>query len=249
MSAINWHAVKWSLSVTTLTVLMAAAMDAQEHIAPGTKVFLQSMHGFEADLTVALIGSNVPVVIVKDRKAAALEVSGRHSQRRGTAFGPDVVEEATLTITNTETGVVIDAYTVTAETTEKLARACAKRLQEKMALPAMAPARKQQPPEGSATVTRASRIFVQGDFNHVTDFIETLRSELNTLGFPVQVVQRGEEYDYNVIFVQADTNASAVVLDRGGALVASVLDSGFRAKGVTEGAAKKLAKRMTTIKR
>ena len=61
-------------------------------------------------------------------------------------------------------------------------------------------------------------------------------------------VSRGSEYGYNIIFAQEDTAASAVVLDRQAMLVASVVDTGFRVKGVTEGAARKLAKRLAATK-
>jgi hypothetical protein len=93
------------------------------------------------------------------------------------------------------------------------------------------------------------RLFIQGDFNRLADFTETLRGELRALGMPIRVVQRGDEYDYNVVFVLDDTNASAAAFDRQGLLVASVIDIGFRAKGVSEGAARKLAKRMAWFKR
>jgi hypothetical protein len=65
---------------------------------------------------------------------------------------------------------------------------------------------------------------------------------------PIRVVQRGEEYDYNIVFILDDSNATAAALDRQGLLVASVIDVGFRAKGVSEGAARKLAKRMASFK-
>lgn len=71
-------------------------------------MFLQNLGSFEADLTVALIGSNVPVVIVKDRKAAALEISGRRTQKRGGTFAPEWIEEVTITIRSIESGVVIE---------------------------------------------------------------------------------------------------------------------------------------------
>ena len=63
------------------------------------------------------------------------------------------------------------------------------------------------------------------------------------------VVQRGDEYDYNIVFVQNDTNAAAVALDRGGLLVASSVDTAFRIKGATDGAAKKLARQMVPAPR
>ena len=230
--------------------LLGADLFAQgSRIKPGANVFLQGMGGFEADLTVALIASNVPVVIVTDRKDAELEITGRHRQKQGGAFSSKWVEVATITITRTDSGVVLDAYTLTANTVEKLARACAERIQDSVLVPPTAPVAPSPTvgDERPASNDGSIRLFIQGDLNRLADFIQTLRSELQAAGKTVDVVQRGEEYEYNIVFTLADTTASAVVLDRHGVLVASVLDSGFRVKGVTEGAARKLAKRILPV--
>lgn len=252
-----------AVGVIALSGVPAAA---QATLMPmGAKVFLQRMGGFEADLTVALIGSNVPVVIVTDRKEAEFELSGRRAQVRGRAFvGPESLEEATITITDTKTGIVLDAYTLAEETVSRLARACALRLQEKIAIPRPpervsppAPASSSTPavtgtadrPTAPTTAAASARFFVQGDLNHLADFIATLRTEFRVLGLTAEIVQRDQEYDYNVVFVQSNNEAAAVALDRAGLVIASAVDSGFRAKGATEGCARTLARRLMSVRR
>jgi hypothetical protein len=93
------------------------------------------------------------------------------------------------------------------------------------------------------------RLLLQGDYERLSDFTQRLRSDLRSAGISVTVVRRGEDFDFNVVFALADTSASAIALDREGILVASVVDSGFRVRGVTEGAAQKLAKRLVALMR
>jgi hypothetical protein len=257
--------VSQALVVLTVTVLfgatpMAAGSQAAL-IAPDSKVFLQEIGGFETDLLPALIGAHVPVVIVAERKDADFLIAGRvQSQERGHSYSPERSYEATLTVTKVRTGTVIDAFTVTADTRGKLARACAQRLNDRImasespqAIQSALPQALAKPePVGVPIAPLTGNtvpLFVQGDFNRLADFTETLRSELRVLGMQIRLVQRGEDYEYNIVFVQSDTNASAVVLDRRGLLVTSVIDTGFRAKGVSAGVAKKLARRMALLKR
>lgn len=206
------------------------------------------MAGFEDDLTVAFIGSKVPVILVRDKKAADFEITGRHLQRRGSGFSQDVIEEATITVTDVKAGVVLDAYTLTAGTLEKLARACAQRFQDRVALPLTQSAAVHGPVAVLPLPSSAGpRLFVQGDFNRLADFIDTLRVELRGLGVAAEVVQRGDNYDYNIVFVQTDTNAAAVAIDPHGLLVVSAVDTAFRAKGATEGSARKLARLLAPL--
>jgi hypothetical protein len=60
----------------------------------------------------------------------------------------------------------------------------------------------------------------------------------------LRVVPRGAAFDYNVVFAQHEQAATAIALDAQGVLIASVVGTGFRAKGVTEGAAESRWKRM-----
>ena len=98
-------------------------------------------------------------------------------------------------------------------------------------------------------IATAPRIYVQGGFNRLADFIETLRGELQRLGVSVEIVQRDEDYDYTIVFVQDDTTAAAVALDRQGVLIASGLAAAFRVRGATNGAARKLARQMVPAPR
>jgi hypothetical protein len=70
----------------------------------------------------------------------------------------------------------------------------------------------------------------------------TLRAELRALGVNAEIVQRGEDYDYTIVFVQDDAKAAAVALDRQGLLATSAVDAAYRVRGATRGAARKLAR-------
>ena len=96
-------------------------------------------------------------------------------------------------------------------------------------------------------VSATPRIYVQGSVDQRAEFLQTLRAELRTLGVIAEIVQRGEDYDYTIIFVQDDTTAAVVALDRHGVLIASAVDAAFRVKGATDGAAKKLARQMVPV--
>ncbi len=98
-------------------------------------------------------------------------------------------------------------------------------------------------------IATTSRIYVHGGVNRLADFIETLRAELQTLGVSVEITQRDEAYDYTIVFVQDDTTAAAVALDRQGVLIASGVAAAFRVRGATNGAARKLARQMVPAPR
>ena len=98
-------------------------------------------------------------------------------------------------------------------------------------------------------VSATPRIYVQGRLDRVADFVRTLRAELRSLGVTAEIVQRGEEYDYTIVFVQDDITAAAVALDRQGVLIASSVDVAFRVRGATDGAARKLARQMVPVPR
>lgn len=180
-----------SCAVAAIGVLLSSSPLAQTPlIAPGSKVFLQRMdRAFEDDVTVALIGARVPLVVVNDRKDADFEISGRLRERGDSTYSRDW--EATLTVTAIRTAVVVDAFTLTQDSVEKLARACAKRLYEHIAFPqptalVARPAPPPPAPVGSPPAAPASsgvvRLFVQGDFNRLADFVERLRTELRAGG-------------------------------------------------------------------
>ena len=96
-------------------------------------------------------------------------------------------------------------------------------------------------------VSATPRIYVQGSFDRLAEFLQRLSAELRTLGVTAEIVQRGEEYDYTIVFVQDHTIAAAIALDRHGVLIASAVDSAFRVRGATDGAATKLARHMVPV--
>ena len=98
-------------------------------------------------------------------------------------------------------------------------------------------------------ISVAPRICVQGGFDRLADFIHTLSAELRALGVTAEIVQRGEDYDYTIVFVQEDTTAAAIALDRQGVLIASAVGAAFRVRGATNGTARKLAREMAPAPR
>jgi hypothetical protein len=95
-------------------------------------------------------------------------------------------------------------------------------------------------------ISQTPRIYVQGGFDRLADFIQALCAELQALGVTAEIVQRGEDYDYTIVFVQDDTKAAAVALDRQGVLIASAVEAAFRVRGATHGAARTLAREIVT---
>jgi hypothetical protein len=98
-------------------------------------------------------------------------------------------------------------------------------------------------------ISATPRLYLQGGFDRLTDFSQTLRAELRAVGVTAEIVQRGEDSDYTIVFVQEDSTAAAVVLDRQGVLIASAVDAAFRVKGATAGVARKLARQMVPAPR
>ena len=98
-------------------------------------------------------------------------------------------------------------------------------------------------------ISATPRLYVQGGFDRRTEFIEALRAELRAVGVTAEIVQRSEDYDYTILFVQEESAAAAVVLDRQGVLIASAVTAAFRVKGATAGVARKLARQMVPAPR
>jgi hypothetical protein len=103
------------------------------------------------------------------------------------------------------------------------------------------------------TSTAPLKLLVQGDTSRLPDFVESFRRELAERGISMKVVDRGADYDYNVVLAQESTLGSAaaavIVLDRGGGFVASVVRSGrFSGKGAFNASAKELAKKISILK-
>ena len=48
-------------------------------------------------------------------------------------------------------------------------------------------------------MSATARFYIQGGFNRLADFTQTLRAELQGLGVTVELAQRDEEYDYTMV--------------------------------------------------
>jgi hypothetical protein len=97
------------------------------------------------------------------------------------------------------------------------------------------------------------RVFVQGDTSRLPNYIESMRREFAEWGMKVELVERGAEYDYNIIIAQESSvsgaAAAVIVLDRTASLVASVVRSGrWSGKGAFNATAKELAKKIAVLK-
>jgi hypothetical protein len=97
------------------------------------------------------------------------------------------------------------------------------------------------------------RVFVQGDTSRLPNYIESMRREFAERGMTVELVERGAEYDYNIIIAQESSvsgaAAAVIVLDRTANLVASVVRSGrWSGKGAFNATAKELAKKIAVLK-
>src|SRR5262245_1183162 len=98
-------------------------------------------------------------------------------------------------------------------------------------------------------VSTTPRIYVQGAFARLANFIQVLRTELRARGVTAEIVQRDEDYDYTIVFVQDDIIAAAVALDRQGVLIAAAVHATFRSSGAAAGVARKLAVHMVPVPR
>jgi hypothetical protein len=97
------------------------------------------------------------------------------------------------------------------------------------------------------------RIFVQGDSAGLPDFVESLRREFGARGITARLIERGGDYEYNIVLAQESAlggaAAAVVVLDRAGGFVTSVVRSGrFSGKGAFNASAKELAKKIAILR-
>jgi hypothetical protein len=242
-----------ALAVVSLYSLVghgqAAAPDTL--IPPGASVFVAYLsRGFDQDLTVAIVGARIPVVLVKDRRAADFEITGRQERKQSDGLRREWVQEASLSVADAKTGAVVDAFTVTKADTKSLAAACASRFGEKVGVArspelALLPPRPAPPPPDGSSI----RLFIQGDVKHLSDFAQVFRAELRRLGVEIDVVEPGTAYDYNIVTAQDSDYAAALALDTNGLVVASAVSHGFSAGGSVGNAARDLAKRLAATVR
>ncbi len=97
------------------------------------------------------------------------------------------------------------------------------------------------------------RVFVQGDTSRLPNFVESMRREFGEQGMRVELVERGIEFDYNIVLAQESSMggaaAAVVVLDKGCNFVASVVRSGrLSGKGALNASAKELAKKIALLR-
>jgi hypothetical protein len=115
--------------------------------------------------------------------------------------------------------------------------------------PSAAPISSAQPAP-MPTEQRGWRLLVQGDGKHIADAIQTLQAELTNAKVNALIVQRGQPYDYRIVFGQGDRDAAAAMMfDPAGEIVAVAVKGAFTEKGAAEGVARDLAKKLSALSR
>lgn len=120
----------------------ASASAPSKSFAPGIKLYLQPMNGFENYLSAAIEKKHVPVMLVNDSSQADFEVTGNaESQKAGwtkmlVMGSAQSHEEASISVANAHTGEIIFAYAVNKGNSvrgkQSAAEACAKHLKHKI---------------------------------------------------------------------------------------------------------------------
>jgi hypothetical protein len=109
------------------------------HIAPGAKLFIEPMNGFDTYLSAAILKKKVPVMVVDDRsKADFIVTGGSHVDKAGWAktifVSPNPHAEASIAIKDAHSGNLVFAYNVdksnAVRANQSTAEACAKHLKE-----------------------------------------------------------------------------------------------------------------------
>ncbi len=121
-----------------------SAIDAREdtRIPPGSKVYINSMNGFETYLVAAFEKKKVPLVVVTESDKADFEITGTsESQRPGWAAvlvtgQTGSTEDASISVQSIKTGAVVFAYAVhkvsAVHGKQSTAEACAKHLKQEI---------------------------------------------------------------------------------------------------------------------
>lgn len=117
----------------------AAPTVGREKIAPGSKVYLEPMDGFDTYLSAAILKKKVPLAVVDDKSQADYVITGSsHVDKAGWAktifVSPRDHAEASIAIKDAKTGVLVFAYNVdkanSAKGNQSTAEACAKHMRE-----------------------------------------------------------------------------------------------------------------------
>jgi hypothetical protein len=117
----------------------SASPSGATHIAPGSKLFIEPMDGFDTYLSAAILKKKVPVMVVDDRtKADFVVTGGSHVDKAGWAktifVSPNPHAEASIAIKDAHSGNLVFAYNVdksnAVRANQSTAEACAKHLKE-----------------------------------------------------------------------------------------------------------------------
>jgi hypothetical protein len=128
-----------ALSPSASNAAEAVSSGALTRIAPGSKLFIEPMDGFDTYLSAAILKKKVPVMVVDDRsKADFIVTGGAHVDKAGWAktifVSPNPHAEASIAIKDAHSGNLVFAYNVdksnAVRANQSTAEACAKHLKE-----------------------------------------------------------------------------------------------------------------------
>ena len=117
----------------------AAAQEASAAFAPGAKIYIEPMNGFETSIEAAILKKKVPVTVVDTRAKADFIMTGSsHMQEASWAktifVSPAAHANASVALKDAHTGALVFAYNVdktnAARGNQSTAEACAKHLKE-----------------------------------------------------------------------------------------------------------------------
>jgi hypothetical protein len=114
---------------------------SQQHLTPGSRVFIEPMGGFETYLSAAILKKKVPLIVTDDRDKADFIMTGTsHLERASwakTIFISGAPQAgASIAIKDAHTGDLVFAYSVdkynAARADQSTAEACAKHMKDAM---------------------------------------------------------------------------------------------------------------------
>jgi hypothetical protein len=130
-----------ALFLLTCFCLPAFAQESNA-IPPGSKVYIAPMDGFETYLKAALNTKRVPLEVVEQKDQADFVITGAAETQKASTAKKVIMwdwrskEQASITVTNVKTSIVVFAYSYHASSSahgkRSSAEACAKHLKEKI---------------------------------------------------------------------------------------------------------------------
>ncbi len=131
-----------SLLILLLSSSLPTASVAATNIAPGGRVYIEKMDGFETYLAAALSKKKVQLVVTSDKDQADYVIAGNSEDKKAgwakIVFMGNIHSDAaaSVTMTDKKTGDVVFAYAVNKKNTmhgqQTTAEACAKHLEAHM---------------------------------------------------------------------------------------------------------------------